>query len=241
MQIQNVGFILILRTFESLNFVKMHIHHIETRPSILNHFIAQVRDCSVQTDRMRFRRNLERIAEILGYEMSKHLEYREQTVTTPLGEKKVPMLARDMVICSILRAGLPFHNGLLNYFDHAENAFISAYRHHTGTKDEFEILVEYLSAPSLENKTLLLADPMLATGQSFVSVYESLKKLGTPAEVHILAVIGARPGIALLEKHFPPETHLWIAAIDDTLNDKGYIVPGLGDAGDLAYGNKLQH
>ncbi|RNL83549.1 uracil phosphoribosyltransferase [Sinomicrobium pectinilyticum] len=219
----------------------MHIHHIENRNSVLNHFIAQVRDRAVQTDRMRFRRNLERIGEVLGYELSKTLSYAPKSVTTPLGEKEVPLVENEMVICSILRAGLPFHNGLLNYFDHAENAFISAYRHHTGQGDDFEIRVEYLSSPSLDGKTLLLADPMLATGQSFISVYESLKKLGTPAEIHLLAVIGARPGIELVEKHFPSDTHLWIAAIDDKLNDKGYIIPGLGDAGDLAYGSKLQH
>ena len=219
----------------------MHIHHIETRNSVLNHFIAQVRDRAAQTDRMRFRRNLERIGEVLGYELSKTLSYAPKSVTTPLGEKEVPLVENEMVICSILRAGLPFHNGLLNYFDHAENAFISAYRHHTGQGDDFEIRVEYLSSPSLDGKTLLLADPMLATGQSFISVYESLKKLGTPAEIHLLAVIGARPGIEQVEKHFPSDTHLWIAAIDDKLNDKGYIIPGLGDAGDLAYGSKLQH
>ncbi|MGS2762726.1 uracil phosphoribosyltransferase [Sinomicrobium sp. M5D2P9] len=219
----------------------MHIHHIESRNSILNHFIAQVRDRAVQTDRMRFRKNLERIGEILGYELSKTLSYAPKSVTTPLGEKEVPLVENEMVICSILRAGLPFHNGLLNYFDHAENAFISAYRHHTGQGDDFDIRVEYLSSPSLDGKTLLLADPMLATGQSFISVYESLKKLGAPAEIHLLAVIGAKPGIELVEKHFPSDTHLWIAAIDDTLNDKGYIIPGLGDAGDLAYGSKLQH
>lgn len=219
----------------------MHIHHIESRNSVLNHFIAQLRDRAVQTDRMRFRKNLERIGEILGYELSKTLSYSPKSVTTPLGEKEVPLMENEMVICSILRAGLPFHNGLLNYFDHAENAFISAYRHHTGNGDDFEIRVEYLSSPSLDGKTLLLADPMLATGQSFISVYESLKKLGTPAEIHLLVVIGAKPGIELVEKHFPSGTHLWIAAIDDKLNDKGYIIPGLGDAGDLAYGSKLQH
>jgi len=190
---------------------------------------------------MRFRRNLERIGEVLGYELSKTLSYSPKSVTTPLGEKEVPLVENEMVICSILRAGLPFHNGLLNYFDHAENAFISAYRHHTGQGDDFEIRVEYLSSPSLDGKTLLLADPMLATGQSFISVYESLKKLGTPAEIHLLAGIGARPGSEQVEKHFPSDTHLWIAAIDDKLNDKGYIIPGLGDAGDLAYGSKLQH
>lgn len=219
----------------------MNIHHTGAQNSILKHFIAESRDRNTQADRMRFRKNMERIGEVLGYELSKNLSYRDKTVVTPLGEKHIPLITNEIVICSILRAGLPFHNGLLNYFDHAENAFISAYRHHTENGDDFEIVVEYLSSPSLEGKTLLLADPMLATGQSFISVYESLKKLGTPAEIHLLAVIGAQPGIAQVEQHFPSEAHLWIAAIDDELNEKGYIVPGLGDAGDLAYGTKLQH
>lgn len=219
----------------------MNIHHIGAQHSVLNHFIAESRDRNIQSDRMRFRKNMERIGEILGYELSKTLFYSNRSIATPLGEKEVPHMENEIVICSILRAGLPFHNGLLNYFDRAENAFISAYRHHTGNDDDFEILVEYLSSPSLEGKTLLLADPMLATGQSFISVYEALKKLGIPAEIHLLAVIGAQPGIARVKEHFPSDTHLWIAAIDDELNDKGYIVPGLGDAGDLAYGAKLQH
>jgi len=144
-----------------------------------------------------------------------------------------------LVICSILRAGLPLHQGLLNYFDKSENAFISAYRHHPKNNDEFEIVVEYLAAPKIEGKTLLLADPMLATGQSLVAVFESLKKLGNPKEIHIIAVIGAEEGIHFVKNHFPENTHLWIATIDATLNEKGYIVPGLGDAGDLAYGKKL--
>ncbi|MBC9797453.1 uracil phosphoribosyltransferase [Sinomicrobium weinanense] len=219
----------------------MNLHHIGAQHSILNHFIAESRDRHIQADRMRFRKNMERIGEILGYELSKTLSYHNKSIATPLGAKNVPLVTDEIVICSILRAGIPFHNGLLNYFDHAENAFISAYRHHTGNDDDFEIVVEYLSSPSLEGKTLLLADPMLATGQSLIAVYEALKKLGTPSEIHLLAVIGAQAGIARVKEHFPTDTHLWIAAIDDELNDKGYIVPGLGDAGDLAYGTKLQH
>ena len=144
-------------------------------------------------------------------------------------------------MCSILRAGIPLHNGLLNYFDNAENAFISAYRHHTGNADEFEIIVEYLACPSLEGKTLILADPMLATGQSILSTYEALKPYGTPKNIHIVSVIGAKEGVENIKSHFSASTHLWIAAIDEKLNEKGYIIPGLGDAGDLSFGSKLQH
>jgi uracil phosphoribosyltransferase len=142
-------------------------------------------------------------------------------------------------LCAVLRAGLPLHQGLLNYFDAAENAFISAYRHHPNNTNEFEIVVEYFAAPAIENKILLLADPMLATGQSLVAVYEAIKKHGTPKEIHIVAVIGSQEGIDFIENYFPENTHLWIAAIDKELNDKGYIIPGLGDAGDLAFGTKL--
>lgn len=217
----------------------MIIHHLGEEPSILNRFIAELRDVNIQKDRMRFRNNLERIGEILCYEMSKFLRYKSEVVTTPLGTKKVQLPKDQIVICSILRAGLALHQGLLNYFDYAGNAFISAYRHHTSEND-FDILVEYLASPSLENKILFLADPMLATGRSFVNVYEALEPLGKPKEVHLFAVIGAEQGIEYLEKHFSEDTHLWIATIDPDLNEKGYIVPGLGDAGDLAFGDKMQ-
>ena len=146
----------------------------------------------------------------------------------------------DIVLCSILRAGVPLHSGLLNYFDSAENAFISAYRHHKHNPESFEIIVEYLACPSLEGKTLILADPMLASGQSMAATYEALKPFGTPKEVHLVSVIGAQEGVDFVAKQFNANAHLWIADIDDTLNEKGYIVPGLGDAGDLAFGNKLQ-
>jgi uracil phosphoribosyltransferase len=217
----------------------MEIHHIGANNSVLNTFIAEIRDKKNQKDSLRFRRNIERIGEILSYELSKELSYSEVSVATPLGNKKVQLPYNDLVLCSILRAGLPLHQGLLNYFDKAENAFISAYRHHPNKDDHFEIVVEYFAAPDIENKTLLLADPMLASGQSLVAVYEAIKKNGTPKELHILVVIGAQEGIDFVEKNFPKNTHLWIAAIDDKLNDKGYIIPGLGDAGDLAFGQKL--
>ncbi|CAM1334439.1 protein of unknown function [Tenacibaculum aestuariivivum] len=142
-------------------------------------------------------------------------------------------------MCSILRAGLPLHNGLLNYFDDAENAFISAYRYHPNNDKEFEIKVEYFASPIIEGKTLLLIDPMIASGRSLVAVYEAIKKYGTPKEIQIVAVLGAEEGVQYIAKHFPVNTSLWIAAIDEELDNKGYIVPGLGDAGDLAYGEKM--
>jgi len=219
----------------------MHIHNLSDQNSILNTFISEIRDVTVQKDSMRFRRNIERIGEILGYEMSKTLRYHSETIETPLGQCKMDILNNDIVLCSILRAGVPLHNGLLNYFDDAENAFISAYRHHKENPDSFEIVVEYLACPSLENKTLILADPMLATGQSMVATFEALKPFGNPKNIHLVSVIGAQEGVDYVNKNFREDTHLWIAAIDQNLNDKGYIIPGLGDAGDLAFGEKLQH
>ncbi|NMH89314.1 uracil phosphoribosyltransferase [Flavivirga algicola] len=218
----------------------MTIHNISKENSILNTFISEIRNVNIQNDSMRFRRNIERIGEILGYEMSKSLNYTSSTIKTPLGKCDISLSNNDIVLCSILRAGVPLHNGLLNYFDTAENAFISAYRHHKHDPESFEIIVEYLACPNLENKTLILADPMLATGQSMVATFEALKPFGTPKEVHLISVIGAQEGIDFVKSHFDNKTHLWIAAIDDKLNDKGYIIPGLGDAGDLAFGKKLQ-
>lgn len=218
----------------------MHIHNLSNENSILNTFISEIRHTKIQKDRMRFRRNIERIGEILGYEMSKMLNYKKLAIETPLGSCKANLLDNDIVLCSILRAGVPLHNGLLNYFDNAENAFISAYRHHKHNPQSFEIVVEYLACPNLENKTLLLADPMLATGQSMLATFEALKPFGKPKDVHLISVIGAQKGVDFVSKQFPDNTHLWIAAIDKTLNKKGYIIPGLGDAGDLAFGEKLQ-
>jgi len=218
----------------------MHIHNFSNTPSVLNSFVSEIRDKSIQKDSMRFRRNIERIGEILGYELSKSLQFETHKTETPLGVSETTLHQKDIVLCSILRAGVPLHNGLLNYFDAAENAFISAYRHHKHDPESFEIVVEYLACPSLENKTLILADPMLATGRSMVATFEALKPFGNPKEVHLVSVIGAQQGVDLISKEFSANSHLWIAAIDDTLNDKGYIIPGLGDAGDLAFGNKLQ-
>lgn len=218
----------------------MHIHNLSKENSILNSFISEIRDTKIQTDRMRFRRNIERIGEVLCYEMSKTLAYTPKTIKTPLGSSDTELYSDDIVLCSILRAGVPLHSGLLNYFDDAENAFISAYRHHKDNPETFEIIVEYLACPSLEGKTLVLADPMLATGQSMVATFEALKPFGTPKNIHLVSVIGAQDGVDFVNTHFGKETHLWIATIDQTLSDKGYIIPGLGDAGDLAFGKKLQ-
>jgi uracil phosphoribosyltransferase len=218
----------------------MHIHNISNQNSILNTFLSEIRHVDIQKDSMRFRRNIERIGEVLGYEMSKSLSYKTTSIKTPLEDCHINLCDDNIVLCSILRAGVPLHNGLLNYFDTAENAFISAYRHHKHNPESFEIIVEYLACPSLEGKTLILADPMLATGQSMLATFEALKPFGTPKEVHLVSVIGAQEGVDFIENHFDKNTHLWIAAIDETLNNKGYIVPGLGDAGDLAFGEKLQ-
>lgn len=216
----------------------MNVNIIDSKNSILNKFIAEIRNETIQKDALRFRRNIERIGEIIAYELSHKLTYKSSAVSTPLGTKVVKIPENEVVLCSILRAGLPLHNGLLNYFDNAENAFISAYRKHI-SETEFDIVVEYFASPKLDDKTLILADPMLATGQSLVSVYEGLKKHGNPKEIHIVCVIGATQGIDYIQKYFPENTTLWIATVDEKLNSKGYIVPGLGDAGDLCFGEKL--
>src|SRR5690606_13192447 len=207
----------------------MKIHHIAKEKSVLNMFLAEIRDTSVQKDRMRFRRNIERIGEILGYELSKTLNYKMKGIKTPLGEKKTFLINDQIVICSVLRAGLPLHQGLLNYFDDADSSFISAYRHHENNEDSFKIIVEYVASPSLDNKILILADPMLATGRSLVSTYKALKNIGIPKEIHLVTAIGTREGIKNIENHFDTDTHLWIADIDDGLDQRGYIIPGLGD------------
>ena len=217
----------------------MKIHHLATEKSILNKFLSEIRNVDVQKDSLRFRRNIERIGEVLGYELSKKLSFENKEIITPLGVKSIQTPVNDVILCSILRAGLPLHNGLLNYFDDAENAFISAYRHHPNNDEEFEIVVEYFASPSIDGKTLLLVDPMLATGRSIVAVYEAIKKYGTPKKIEIVSVIGSAAGLAYVEEFFPENTDLWIADIDAGLNDKGYIVPGLGDAGDLAFGTKM--
>jgi len=217
----------------------MTVHHFEAQKSVLNRFIAEIRDEDIQKDPMRFRRNIERIGEVLGYEMSKTLGYETREIRTPFGKKEVELPSDRLVLCSVLRAGLPLHQGLLNYFDGAENAFISAYRHHRDGEDAFEVVVRYFAAPSLDGKTLVLTDPMLATGKTLENVFASLKNHGTPDQIHIISVIGSLQGVAYVQKVFPERTHLWIGAMDEELTARGYIIPGLGDAGDLAFGPKL--
>ena len=217
----------------------MIIHNLGEENSVLNQFISEIRDSQVQKDAMRFRRNIERIGEVLGYEFSKELEYSPAMVETPLGSKEMKLNQDQLVICSILRAGLPLHQGLLNYFDTAENGFISAFRKHEGNEDNFEVIVKYFAAPSLEGKVLILSDPMLATGRTLENVLLALKEHGTPSAIHIISVIGSQQGIEYIDKIFPEYTHLWIAAVDLELNSRGYILPGIGDAGDLAFGEKL--
>lgn len=217
----------------------MQIHYLSEANSVLNHFLGQIRNVNVQNDSMRFRRNIERIGEIMAYELSKNLHYKDVEIQTPLGIKKTTAIEDRLVLCSILRAGLPLHLGFLNYFDSAENGFVSAYRYHHNNDDAFEIRVEYQAVPNIEDKTLLLIDPMLATGQSMVAVFNKLLEKGQPKEIHIAVVIAAPEGVAYLQQNLPDYCHLWVATLDEKLNEKNYIVPGLGDAGDLAYGNKL--
>lgn len=216
----------------------MKIINFAEQNSIVNQFMSELRDKSIQQDRMRFRRNLERIGEIMAYEISRTLNYSTRQITTPLGEKDLNLPADPVVLATILRAGLGFHQGFLSYFDKAENAFISAYRQYTNETD-FDIHVEYIASPTLENKVMILADPMLATGKSMELCYNALcASKGTPAVTHVAAVIASRQAIEYVEKHLPANTVIWVADIDDTLNAHGYIVPGLGDAGDLAFGEK---
>jgi uracil phosphoribosyltransferase len=205
--------------------------------SIVNHFIAELRNVEVQNDRMRFRRNLERIGEIAAYEISKTFSYTDTEVTTPLGIANVPLMTEQPILATILRAGLPLHNGMLNYFDNADNGFISAYRRHhkDGT---FDIHLEYVATPNLENKILILCDPMLATGQSLVLTYKALLLKGKPKHTHIVTAIASVQGVAHVKANLPENITIWCGAVDEELTSKSYIVPGLGDAGDLAYGNK---
>ncbi len=217
----------------------MTVHYISEQNSILNHFLTQLRDVNIQKDSMRFRKNIERIGEIMAYELSKNLAYKDIAVQTPLGVKHTTTIAENIVLCSILRAGLALHQGFMNFFDDAENGFVSAYRHHYNNDDEFDILVEYKATPTLTNKSLILIDPMLATGQSLVAVLNKLLVDHQPTQIHIAVVIAVPEGIQYLEENLPKNCHLWVASLDEKLNEKNYIIPGLGDAGDLAYGNKL--
>jgi uracil phosphoribosyltransferase len=206
--------------------------------SLVSVYISELRDVEIQKDSMRFRRNLERLGEIFAYEISKELEYTQKEITTPLGVSTMNVLKEQPVISTILRAGLPVHEGMLSFFDRAENAFVSAYRKHH--KDNtFEIKIEYLSSPSIDDKVLIICDPMLATGQSMFLAYKALLQRGKPRHIHVVGLIASQEGVNYVESHFPENTTIWLGAVDDELTAKSYIVPGLGDAGDLAYGKKL--
>ena len=216
------------------------LHIIDQQNSLLNKFIAELRDKEIPKDSMRFRRNIERVGEIAAFEVSKELNYCSKVVETPLGKATVMSISDTVVLATILRAGLPFHQGFLNFFDDAQNAFVSAYRKST-FDGKFIIKVEYISCGSLEGKTLILVDPMLATGSSLVAAYEALcEKGGQPAHTHLVSVLACRQGVEYVQQHTDPEkVSLWCATVDEHLNDRKYIVPGLGDAGDLAFGEKI--
>ena len=215
------------------------VHILSEQNSIFNQYVAELRDVTIQQDRMRFRRNLERMGEIMGYEISKTLNYQTKETTTPLGIAETSHLIEQPVIATILRAGLPMHLGVLNYFDRAENAFISAYRRHH--KDNtFDIHVEYVSSPSIDNKVVILCDPMIATGGSIVLAFKALLAKGTPKHTHIISAISSRQGIDYVRANMPTRDFtIWCGAVDEELTAHSYIVPGLGDAGDLAFGTKI--
>lgn len=215
------------------------VHILSQQNSIFNQYVAELRDITIQKDSMRFRRNLERMGEIMSYELSKTLEYKTKETTTPLGIAETSHLVDQPVIATILRAGLPMHLGVLNYFDRAQNAFISAYRRHH--KDNtFDIHVEYVSSPSIDNKVLILCDPMIATGSSIVLAYKAILSKGTPKHVHIISAISSREGVDFVKANMPSKNFtIWCGAVDEELTAHSYIVPGLGDAGDLAFGEKI--
>ncbi|MCO6493884.1 MAG: uracil phosphoribosyltransferase [Phaeodactylibacter sp.] len=212
------------------------IFNLSEQNSIANHFIAEIRDARIQQDSMRFRRNLERIGEVLAYEISKELDYQEKDIETPLGVAKVEVPANRVVLATILRAGLPLHQGMLNYFDYAGNAFVSAYRKHhkDGT---FDIRLEYISCPALDDAILIVSDSMLATGASMSLATKELLEFGSPRQIHFATAIASTAGLDHVRRIFP-EAYVWMGALDEELTGKAYIVPGLGDAGDLSYGDK---
>ena len=215
----------------------MQVYNFSQNHSIYNKFLSELRDTEIQKDSMRFRRNLERLGEITAYELSKDLAYRESAIKTPLGVAPMNIHNEPIVLATILRAGLPLHQGLLNYFDGAENCFISAYRKHTSNED-FEVEIEYMSSPDLNGKTVLLNDPMLASGRSMVLAYKALLQRGNPSKIHVVSVIASQEGIDFVKDNLPNSTKIWVGGIDPEMTKESYIVPGLGDAGDLAFGSK---
>ncbi len=209
-------------------------------PSLFNRFIAELRDIHIQKDSMRFRRNMERIGEIFAYEISKTFNYQQNAITTPLGIAQQHLFTETIVLATVLRAGLPLHQGFLNYFDKAENAFIGAYRQYTEDHKKFDIQSDYISSPALDGKILILMDPMLATGSSMLIAYKTLLKRGNPTQTHIVCPIASQKGVDYLGEHLSEcNVNLWLGDVDSGLTDQSYIVPGLGDAGDLSFGNKL--
>lgn len=220
----------------------MKVINLSDTPSLLNQYLKEMRSIDIQKDSLRFRRNIERIGQIMAYEISKHLTFATEQVQTPLATAQVPVIQDQIVLGTILRAGLPLHQGFLQMFDHAENAFVSAYRRTMTTpngEEQLEIVSEYLAAPSIEGKTLILVDPMLATGLSMEVGYKALLSHGSPKNLHVVCLFGTPQAIAHLETTLPAHATLWCAVIDPILNEHKYIVPGLGDAGDLCYGGKL--
>ncbi|RFS15306.1 uracil phosphoribosyltransferase [Emticicia sp. C21] len=206
--------------------------------SIANHFLAELRNQETQKDAMRFRKNMERLGEIFAYEISKTLTYQNRDVETQLGAKITQQVSQQVVLVTILRAGLPLHQGLLNYYDKAENAFIGAYRGKHDEKESFEIEMDYITSPDIQDKVLIISDPMLATGKSIEKAYHAMLRYGIPAKTHIVSAIASRRGVRFIKARLP-QCRLWIGDIDEDMNSKSYIVPGLGDAGDLAYGGKV--
>ena len=218
----------------------MNIINFSEQNSVMNQYMAELRDKNFQKHRMTFRRNIERIGEMMAFELSKTLEYKTKTVTTPLGTIDIQVPKEDMIIATVLRAGLPFHQGFLNVLDRAENAFVSAYRMYTNREHtEIGIHTEYMASPSVKGKTLIIVDPMLATGGSMVASIEALLKTGKPRQIHVCCVIAAPEGIEFVKNALPENSSIWCAAIDPGMNENKYIVPGFGDCGDLCYGEKL--
>ncbi len=217
----------------------MKVINLSTGNSLLQQYLKEIRSVDIQNDSLRFRRNLERMGEICAYELSKVLAYKSEEINTPLAPATVQVINEPIVLGTILRAGLPYHQGFLSYFDSAENAFVSAYRQYT-SDTEFEIHTEYIASPDLEGKTLIITDPMLATGSSMDVAFQALLQKGKPAHIHLASVIATEQAIAFLQKVMPEDSTLWTIAVDPVLNEHKYIVPGLGDAGDLAFVEKLE-